>query len=175
VIIDGLDPLPAALVNARSDVLAWNGAYAAMFPYVVFAPPADRNSFWFMFTAPPEINPIVNLDEQAPEGVAVFRYRYSQHLGDPDWLAFISRLSAASPLFARLWATHNVAPPRPCNKQFRYVGIGEIAMRSTTLEVGTLPGNRLVIYTPNDDASYDRLAALRARAEAGADAALAAG
>ncbi|OHV45810.1 transcriptional regulator [Pseudofrankia sp. BMG5.36] len=166
VILDGLDPLPASLVNARSDVLAWNDAYAAMFPHVVNAPATERNSFWFMFTAPPEINPIVNLDEQAPEGVAVFRYRYSQHLGDPEWQDFVHRLCAASPLFARLWATHNVAPPRPCNKRFRFPEVGEIAARTTHLDVGALPGVRLVVYTPIDDASRDRLAELRARATA---------
>ncbi|WP_007517386.1 MULTISPECIES: helix-turn-helix transcriptional regulator [Pseudofrankia] len=166
VILDGLDPLPASLVNARSDVLAWNDAYAAMFPHIVNAPAAERNSMWFMFTAPAEINPVLNLDEQAPEGVAVFRYRYSQHLGDPEWQDFVHRLCAASPLFARLWATHNVAPPRPCNKRFRFPEVGEVTTRATHLDVGTLPGVRMVVYTPIDDVSRDRLAELRARATA---------
>ncbi|MBL7499359.1 helix-turn-helix domain-containing protein [Frankia sp. CNm7] len=166
VIMEGLDPLPASLVTARSDVLAWNGPYAAMFPDIVNAPVPERNSMWFMFTAPPDRNPIVNLDEQAPEGVAVFRYRYSQHLGEPEWLDFIHRLCAASPLFARLWATQNVAPPRPCEKRFQFPGIGPLTTRATHLDVAALPGLRLLVYTPVDDTSRDRLARLHARATA---------
>jgi len=67
------------------------------------------------------------------------------------------------------------APPRPCNKQCRYDGIGEIAMRSTNVEVGALPGNRVVVYTPIDDASQACLTALRARADACAESAGSAG
>jgi transcriptional regulator with XRE-family HTH domain len=166
VILDGLAPLPAALVNARSDVLAWNDPYGALFPDIVNAPAAERNAIWFMFTAPPERNPIVNLDEQAPEGVAIFRYRYSQNLGDPEWRDFVHRLCAASTLFARLWATHNVAPPRTCDKRFRFPGLGEVALRATHLDVGALPGQRLVVYTPVDEPSRERLTRLSARATA---------
>ena len=93
--------------------VAWSNRDGGFTVQLHAMPPAGRNSIWFMFTVPREHNPIVNFDEQAPESVAVFRYRYSQHLGDPEWQDFVDRLCAASPLFARLWATHDVAPPRP--------------------------------------------------------------
>lgn len=165
-ILDSLDPLPASLVNARSDVLSWNDAFASLFPALVDAPAAERNSVWFAFTTPPCCNPLVNLDEQAPEHVAVFRYRYSQHMNDPGWQEFVQRLCAASPEFARLWATQDVAPPRPCDKVFNYPGVGKIATRSTTLDVTALPGARLVVYTPVDDESRARITWLRDRPEA---------
>jgi hypothetical protein len=161
VILDSLDPLPAALASARSDIVAWNSTYAALFPEIVTAPVERRNSFWFVFASTGR-DRIVNVDEQAPEAVAIFRYRYSLHLGDPDWLDFVHRLSAASPLFARLWATHDVAPPRPCNKVFRFPAIGDIALRSTNLDVAAQPGHRLVVYTPIDEASRQHIALLRA-------------
>jgi hypothetical protein len=125
-----------------------------------------RNSFWYLFATSGR-EKIVNVDEQAPEAVAIFRYRYSLHLGDPDWLDFVHRLSAASPLFARLWATHDVAPPRPCDKVFRFPAIGDIALRSTNLDVATQPGHRLVVYVPIDEASRQRIALLRASRRGG--------
>ncbi|MBA9002730.1 helix-turn-helix transcriptional regulator [Thermomonospora cellulosilytica] len=167
-ILDGLDPLPATLVNARSDVLGWNETYAALFPTVVDAPDGERNTLWFAYTTPPCCNPILNLQEQAPEHVAVFRYRYSRHLNEPGWRELVQRLCAASPEFARLWATHDVAPPRPCDKIFHYPAVGTVATRTTSLDVTALPGTRLVVYTPVDDESRDRIAWLRAHPEAAA-------
>ncbi|SEG87927.1 Helix-turn-helix domain-containing protein [Thermomonospora echinospora] len=165
-ILDNLDPLPAALLNARSDVLSWNQAFAALFPGMVNTPAAERNAVWFVFTTPPCCNPILNLEEQAPEQVAIFRYRYSRHLHEPEWQEFVQRLCKASPEFARLWATHDVAPPRPCDKVFRYPAVGDVATRSTNLEVTALPGARLVVYTPVDDESRERIAWLRDHPEA---------
>jgi transcriptional regulator with XRE-family HTH domain len=165
-VLDRLDPLPAVLVSARSDLLSWNRTYGALFPGMVNAPAGERNSVWFVFTTPPIQNRMVNFDEQAPESVAIFRYRYSQHLHDPEWQDFVHRLCAASPLFARLWATHNVAPPRPCDKRFDFPGIGEVALRSTNLDLADQPGTRLVIYTPVDDTSRDRIRRIREQAPA---------
>jgi transcriptional regulator with XRE-family HTH domain len=157
LILDNLDPLPAALVSARSDVLAWNRTYGALFPGIVNASVGERNTIWFIFTTMPGSSQLANLDEQAPEAAAIFRYRYSQHLHDPEWQHFVHRLCAASPLFARLWASQNVAPPRPCAKRFDFPGIGEVALRSTSLDVTDQPGNRLAVYTPVDEASRDRI------------------
>ncbi|WP_045880230.1 helix-turn-helix transcriptional regulator [Pseudofrankia sp. DC12] len=159
-ILDGLEPLPAALVNHRSDVLGWNHTYAAMFPELVSSPTPLRNSFWFMFVTPRGRELLVNLDEQAHRAVAVFRYRYTQHLGDPEWREFVDRLCAASPLFARLWATHDVAPPGPCDKRFRLPEVGEVALRTTNLDMADLPGVRLVVYNPVDKISRERIVRL---------------
>nr|WP_307873892.1 MULTISPECIES: helix-turn-helix transcriptional regulator [unclassified Frankia] len=185
-ILESLEPLPAALVNHRSDVLGWNQTYAAMFPDLVYGPPALRNSFWFMFVTQRGRETLVNLDEQAHRAVAVFRYRYTQHLGEPEWREFVDRLSDASPLFARLWATHDVAPPGPCDKRFRLPEVGEVAMRTTNLDVADLPGVRLVVYNAVDEVSRERIARLHGRprlvavrgedvTESGARATLAAG
>ncbi|XVQ15290.1 hypothetical protein ACQP1W_23020 [Spirillospora sp. CA-255316] len=79
---------------------------------------------------------------------------------------FVRRLSEASPAFARLWARHDIAGPRPCDKLFRYPGVGEIATRTTGLEVTGAPGLRVVVYTPVDEASRERIAWLHAHPDA---------
>ncbi|MCM3884591.1 helix-turn-helix transcriptional regulator [Frankia sp. R82] len=165
-ILDGLDPLPAIVTNTRSDVLCWNDAYAALLPGIVEAAPPRRNTFWFAFTTPPCCNPLRNLDEQAAEYVAILHYRYSQHVGEPGWQEFVQGLSEASELFARLWATHDVAPPRPCDKVYHYPATGEIDLRATHLDLSDRTGVRLTVLTPVDEASRTRLAWLRAHPEA---------
>ncbi|GLZ12769.1 transcriptional regulator [Actinomadura sp. NBRC 104425] len=162
VILDRLDPMPAAVVSERSDVIAWNSAYAAVIWCLPRVPPCERNTMWLSFTWPPCCNPIVNFDEQAHEAVAIFRYRYSRHMGDPGWKDLVQRLCAASPEFARLWATHDVAPPRPCDKVYRHPAVGEIALRSTGLDLTAAPGYRMIVYNPVGQRDADRIAHLLA-------------
>jgi transcriptional regulator with XRE-family HTH domain len=168
-ILDALVPLPAAVANGRSDVLAWNAAFAAIFPQLVAAPPAERNSLWMMFTLPPCCNPVMDMEEAAPAHVAVFRHRYSRHLGEPGWKEFVRRLQAASPEFARLWASHDVALPGTTPKNFRYPGVGEIRTRTTSMDITASPDARLVVYTPTDEESRERIAWLLDHPEAAAE------
>lgn len=156
-ILRALDPLPAVLVNDRTDVLGWNRSYGAVHHHLVSAPAAERNTIWYLFTAPPEHSRILNRDEQAPEVVAGFRYRHSQHLDDPHWRDFVARLHDASPLFARLWDTEDVAPPHLCDKHYDFPGIGAFRLRSTGLDLNDHPGIRMVVHTPADESSRDRI------------------
>ncbi|WP_067471996.1 helix-turn-helix transcriptional regulator [Actinomadura hibisca] len=147
-VLAGLDPLPAAVSNARSDVLAWNRAYAALFPHLVNAPAAERNTMWMAFTVPPCCNPIVDLDNEGAVFVASFRQRYSRHMDEPGWDDFVRRLRAASPEFARLWATQDVAEPGSRDKVFRHAAVGEVATRATAFDVASARGVRMVVYRP---------------------------
>jgi hypothetical protein len=152
------------LVDGRTDVLRWNRAYAALNPALVSAPPGRRNTLWQLFAAPEEQPRIVNREEQAPEAVAGFRYRYSQNAGDPRWQDFVARLCTASPLFSRLWATHDVAPPHLCDKRYDITGIGEVSLRATSMELTDHPGVRLVVQTPTDGRSRENVDRLLRRA-----------
>ncbi|MFH9131988.1 helix-turn-helix transcriptional regulator [Streptomyces griseoaurantiacus] len=163
-VLGALDPLPAMLVDGRTDVLRWNRAYAALHPALVSAPPGRRNTLWQLFAAPEEQPRIVNREEQAPEAVAGFRYRYSQNAGDARWQDFVARLCAASPLFSRLWATHDVAPPHLCDKRYDIPGIGEVSLRATSMELTDHPGVRLVVQTPTDESSRENVDRLLRRA-----------
>jgi len=161
VILDGLRPLPAVVVNARSDVLAWNTAYALLFPFLVNAPEDKRNSMWQIFTAPECCHPFVNRREDLGRMVANFRARYGRHVGEPAWDEFVKRLCAASPEFAELWAEHSVADGGVRVKVFRHPALGELSVVVTTLDVAANPGTRMMIYTPNDQDTRDRFEMLR--------------
>ncbi|GAA1804108.1 helix-turn-helix transcriptional regulator [Actinomadura chokoriensis] len=164
-ILDALVPLPASVGNGRCDILAWNAAYAAIFPVVETARPCERNSMWMAFTLPPCCNPVANLADTAPNLVAAFRHRYSRHLDEPGWKDLVRRLQEVSPEFARLWASHDVAVSGSSIKIFRHPGAGEIRTRTVHLDVTGTPGARLVTYMPTDEESRGRIAWLLAHPE----------
>jgi transcriptional regulator with XRE-family HTH domain len=167
VILDQLVPMPANVVTERFDILAWNAAYAALFP-----PPADtvpyntgpagqgrqeRNSLLYCFTQPGCCSAIENHADQRAAMVAQLRAAYGRHVGDPAWTGFIRRMEAASPEFAAMWATQDVAQPASHAKVFRHPLYPRLAMTSTSLAVQAAPGTRLVVYAPSDEATWQAM------------------
>ena len=155
-ILDQLVPMPANVVTERFDILAWNAAYAALFP-----PPADprqeRNSLLYCFTKPACCSAIENHADQRAALVAQLRAAYGRHVGDPAWTGFIRRMEAASPEFAAMWATHDVADPANRLKRFRGLGGEAIELFVTGFAVTGTPEARMVVYTPVDDVAAARL------------------
>ncbi|MCX4396720.1 MULTISPECIES: helix-turn-helix transcriptional regulator [unclassified Streptomyces] len=165
-IIDALDPHPAVVYNTRYDILATNPAYRDLFAVPEIVGTGIRNVLWTLFTASEDACPVVHRSQELPIMVATLRGAYGRHAGEPAWESFVERLSAASPYFAELWRSGNVAPPGPRVKTFRHWALpGEIRMTSVSLSVNGLPECRIVAYTPADEESGERVAALRRNRE----------
>jgi transcriptional regulator with XRE-family HTH domain len=165
-IIDALVPRPAVVYNSRYDILAANPVYRDLF--LAEPLPADGrppNALWKLFTAREEECPLVHRDTELPVMVATLRAAYGLHAGEPFWEDFIRRLSAASPLFARLWQSGDVAQPGRRVKTFRHAEVGELRMTSVSLSVDGMPECRIVVYTPDDEETVRRTALLWERQE----------
>jgi len=164
VILDALDPLPAAVANGRYDVLAHNTTYDALFPGVTrpSGPGRRRNAMWCAFTVPDCCNPFLNRAEELPRMVGVLRGAYGRHLGEPAWEEYIRDLAAASPDFRELWARQEVAPPRTSRKVFRHAAVGEMVFRAAYLTIPAAPECRLVVYTPEGATDRERIERLAA-------------
>ena len=152
-ILDGLNPMPASVVTERFDILAWNGAYAVLFPHTAEIPAAERNTLLYSFTRADCCSVVGNRDDQRAAMVAQLRVAYGHHVGDPAWTGFIRRMEAASPEFARMWATQDVAQPAYYTKVFRHPLYPHLEMTSTSFAVQTAPGTRMVVYTPDNEAT----------------------
>jgi transcriptional regulator with XRE-family HTH domain len=162
-ILDAVAPLPASVTNPRYDLLAWNGPYARLFPAMVGAPPGRRNTIWQIFTMPECCNGFRNRAEEYGPLVAALRGSFGKHLGDPGWQEFVDQLCAASPLFAGMWASHDVALPRQWNKIFRHDAFGDLHMVSTAMSLN--PEARMLVYTPVDEDNRARLEKILAMGE----------
>jgi transcriptional regulator with XRE-family HTH domain len=163
-ILDALNPLPANVTSSMYDLLAWNDSYSALFPGVVNS--AYRaNSIWCAFSIPDCCNPFVNRDMELPKLVAMLRSEYGKHVGEPVWENFLDELRLVSPLFVELWARQQVAIPTKVQKIFRHAGVGELRMTTTSLHMIAAPDTRIVVYTPDDEQTRERMAWLREHPE----------
>jgi transcriptional regulator with XRE-family HTH domain len=165
-ILDAM-PLPACVVTERFDLLAWNRVYAALFPRVTSAPPADRNTLFSILTGSSCCSPVGD-QKYCDAMIGQLRVAYGKHVGDPAWTHFIRRLEVESPDFARAWAAHDVAQPGTTVKVLRHPGAGQITVMSTSFAVHTVSGARMTVYTPADGQSREALTRLAAGEYAGA-------
>jgi len=161
-ILDTLAPMPASVVNERFDLLAWNSAYAALWPGVTGAAPGERNILWQCFTYPDCCHPYVNRHEQVAMLVAQLRGAYGRHLGEPAWTGFVRRLQAVSATFARLWDEHEVASQASYLKIFRHPAYPKLTLTTTSLAVQAVPGTRMVVYRPADEVTREAISKLLA-------------
>jgi hypothetical protein len=158
VVLDALDPLPAAVYDGRFGLLAHNAAYRRAFPGIAAATGIERNALWQL---------LVHHEGQGlltraavPRMVAVVRANFARHLGEPDWEVFVAALSDASPAFREAWRSQSVAAPGPQRKAFDYPGVGVVELDSASFSVAGTPEARMIVYTPADETSAARLAQL---------------
>ncbi|SDL57963.1 Helix-turn-helix domain-containing protein [Nonomuraea maritima] len=157
-ILDRLGDMPAYVTNSRCDILAWNPAYAGLFPEVVAAPEGERNSLWQACVNTSHETVVVERDSELARSVAIFRSAYSRHADDPSWQDFVRRLSEESAEFARLWARQDVAEPGVRVKSLRHARYG--TLRFSTTNLMAVPELRLVVFMPLDDETRSAMSKL---------------
>ncbi len=160
VMLTQLEPYPAAVYNARTDILAFNRAHDWLFD-VSSVPFADRNSVLQCFTNPQWQARLPEWPDSAPRAVAQLRAALADHYGDPTWRSFITRLRNSSPAFEALWGQHDVQPMHGHPKRVQHPEVGLLTFTATHLWLGRASETRLTTFIPADDTTA---AHLRARA-----------
>jgi transcriptional regulator with XRE-family HTH domain len=161
-LLDLLGDTPAVVLSDLGEVLAQNRVavlltgeltgFSGDRRYVVhrwFADPAER-----AFCPPEEREP------HARRLVADLRAAAGRRSGDPAVAGLVDRLLAASGDFRRLWAEHEVAVRRADRKTVLHPRVGRLALDCETL-VTPDQGQQLVVLTPADAGTRERLALLR--------------
>ncbi|HSS68697.1 MAG TPA: helix-turn-helix transcriptional regulator [Nocardioidaceae bacterium] len=154
-----MEPYPAAVMNDRFDLLAYNDAYRAVMIDLDALPVDERNVLWLAFTSDEWRSCVGDLDEQCARLVASFRGAMANHLDEPAWQDLLARLQSRSPHFAQLWERHDVAPPGQRTKLVSSPRLGLLRLQSTSFWVTQQGAVRMVVYTPLDDATREALTA----------------
>jgi hypothetical protein len=98
-LLDRMSDLPAVVLSAKSDVLAWNPLATALLGDLSALPPAQRNLIWQRF-----LGPSPNQDaESAADCVGCLRSVQARYPDDPDLNRLVADLRAGSPRFDELW------------------------------------------------------------------------
>jgi hypothetical protein len=156
-IVHSLDPLPAALINSRFDILLSNGASEELFWEWHSLPCVHKNTLWCCVTEPAARGNLLEYDAHVRYLVARLRTAYSRHIGDPDWEEDIRRLASLSRDFAELWARHEVADSESRTLTYLHPRAGTLSLVVSELNVPDMPEARIVVYTPRDEETRARM------------------
>lgn len=161
-IVRSLDPLPALVSNGRFDALTRNHAYRDLFRYWHTDPCVQKNGLWCCLTEPSARAQFPEYETEMRYMVARLRSTYAHHVGDPDWEEDIRRLSNLSSEFAKLWALYEVADPEPRTRTYVHPAAGALTFTVNELAIPMSDAARLMVYTPADDNTRQRLPLTRA-------------
>ena len=165
-VVHSLDPLPASLLNGRHDMLMSNSASEELFWEWHTMPCVHKNTLWCCITEPTARGKFPEYEAHVRYLVARMRSAYSRHIGDPDWEEDIRRLASLSREFADLWARHEVADPEPRTLTYRHPRAGTLCLAVSELQVPARPEARIVVYTPQDDQTREKMPLTRRAAHA---------
>ncbi|GAA5158339.1 helix-turn-helix transcriptional regulator [Amycolatopsis dongchuanensis] len=154
--LEKLEPYPAAVYNARTDILAFNRVYDWLFD-VSAVPFDERNSILQCFTNPAWQARMVDWKTNEARSVAQLRASMAEHVDEPAWKQLVKRLNRESPEFAALWHRHDVQPMRNLTKRVRHPEAGLLSFDSTHMWFGRRSETRLTTFVPADDETERKL------------------
>lgn len=157
-LLDRITDLPALLLDAKGDILAWNPLATALLGDFSAWPIGQRNVVWQRFLG--EGGRVARDPEEdertAAEAVADLRAVAARYPDDPGVLRLLAGLRTGSPRFVAVWAEGRVAERRSSRKTIHHPELGRVTLDCDSLHVPDCD-QRLIVYsaeprTPEADA-----------------------
>ena len=146
-LLESLD-FPAFALAPDWGIAGWNRAYAGLYSRIGSVVPEERNLLWLIFTDPHLRKMLPDWEETSRHFVAEFRAEAGARLGSAAHTALITRLGAASPEFAKLWADRGVERFASRQRVFLHPMAGELIFEQHRLMPSDAPELNLVMYAP---------------------------
>ena len=162
-LLDRLADLPAIVLSAKADILAWNPMAAALLGDFSRWPAQQRNITWQRFLgAPGRVAPSPDEDERtARQSVATLRSALARYPADRGLRTLVAELQAGSPRFATYWADGEAGPWRLDAKTIVHPELGAIALECDTLLLPDTDQAMVVYSAAPDSEAASALALLR--------------
>jgi transcriptional regulator with XRE-family HTH domain len=155
--------VPAIVMTARWDVIAWNPLAVAVFRDYDNIPVDRRNLLKILLFDEAIYEPdSASYLEMAQRILAKFRVDYSQFSDELEFEQLISELDEKSETFRRLWNSPEVSGYS--EGLVDYPQLGGLKLEHTSYVPEGMPGLRLVVYAPHDQETADKLERLIATA-----------
>jgi transcriptional regulator with XRE-family HTH domain len=160
-LLDGLVLTPAYVVDAKYDLLAWNQLATRFIGDVARHPESDRNMIRWTFRAERDWSDD-GFRAFARATVADLRAAYGRYPGDRGIQELVTELLGVSPVFAQMWASHEVEVRRGHRKRVTHPEAGPLEFECQVLHISD-SDQRLIVYCADPgsptEAAFRRLAA----------------
>jgi transcriptional regulator with XRE-family HTH domain len=147
-LLDRITDLPAVLLDAKGDIIAWNALATALLGDFSSWPPGQRNIAWQRFLgAGGRVSNDPDEDERtAVETVASLRLVAASYPDDPGLRRLLDDLRTGSPRFTTLWDEGRVAERRSSRKTVHHPQLGRLSLDCDALHLPDVD-QRLIVYS----------------------------
>jgi transcriptional regulator with XRE-family HTH domain len=163
-LLDRLAELPAVVISAKSDILAWNAQFAALMGDWSQVPPPQRNLIWQRFLGAYAGRVAMDAEERGPtdaQSAAALRATLAKYPQDPGLLRLLAELRAGSPEFERLWHEGGAAPWRSHTKTIDHPSLGPLRLDCDSLHLPDADQTVIVYSAEQGSREAEALALLR--------------
>ena len=143
-----LGSVPAYVLDARYDIVAWNAMAAALFGDFSLLPSGQRNVLRMSMDPGYATcgTPVGEEHEPISQVAADLREAAARYPSDPELHQLIDDLATHNPAFASSWARHDVRARPTLRKHVEHAEFGELELDGQTLQVPD-HDQRVVFYT----------------------------
>jgi len=165
-VLDAMELSPAIVRTSTWDIVAWNGAAAAVLADYAALPAKERNVLRLIFCDSAVRAAQPDWESVARFVVAAFRADATRAGATRNIEAFVEELSRESPEFAAMWRANDVSTYGEGTKILRHRTAGMIGLEYSAFAVDGRPDLGMVVYnpaTPADAAKIRKLIDARER------------
>ncbi len=159
-LVDGFKTLPAMVINQKWDILYSNRAMQDLCGCIEGK--ERPNALYNLLLDPVMKERLVNWESQAEAAIGLFRSQTAKFVGSEWHAELVDDLTNSSEEFKRLWSKQTVFKSIDESKQYNHPDVGELNLDTTLLAVQDCPNLMLIVNTPVDEVSAERLSALAA-------------
>lgn len=141
-----LGDVPAMVQGRRTEVLAFNDFFAAVYAGFADRPSRDRNMARFILLDPAARELYAEWKKVARDVIASLRLDAGSHPDDPELGALVGELSLHSDLFRQEWSQHKVVLHADGKKQLVHPVVGALTLNYQTFQVAGDPDQTLVMF-----------------------------
>lgn len=147
-VLDRVADVPALVLDAKGDVIAWTPAAAALLGDFSAWPPGERNIVWQRFLGTGNRVSLTQEESELTEvqSVSSLRAAKARYPDDPGLRRLIGRLRHASQRFEALWAEGRSARWRSHRKTIVHPELGSLTLDCDSLLVPEVDQS-VVVYT----------------------------
>ena len=161
-LLDSLS-IPALVIVEDWTVIGWNDLVARAFRDYGSLPLAKRNLFKILMLDDRYRSDPDHFREMGQRLTARFKWDYSRTARPEVFDAIIAEMYERSELFRQYWQESEILAHFEHTNVADMPDVGEIIFRHTSYAIEEAPGQRLILFAPNDPESAAKLAKLAAK------------
>lgn len=155
---------PAFIINAISDILAFNAIAERLYKFVPKDDPQNgrfaSNQLWQLFMSPDRRRLYQDYETLTRQLVALVRFNAASHQNDPRYREVVDTLLDVSPEFQTIWNEQHTASATPITVRMNHPEFGSIKIHSQRFLLVGEQGGMIVFLVPADQTTRDVFARL---------------